>query len=755
MSILDYDWKKAAAQMAAGGYAEDVERAFMDLAYNYISQKAGPLLDDPHRLGFEVVYSNDDNTKMAGIFAFRIAKNLFSVPCFFITGDVKGTELLYEHNKKLFKPLTAEWTQHLVSRYSTEVAGQGQSEDMTSKMRPGMRLERLANPWMNKSAAEDIKVAWEDVFSEMEKNASGTKSAAPAPMLRDFLLYEDDAMEKLAHAIEISFPFAEAVVSLDEEVWAPTPTAEEAYTIKKASETILPDADLTLYTGEFELIKDASSEDKHLGYKRGWMLVDARKELDLKPVIANVEDCAAEVSEPGFYNVICSDGKERKAFVGFQMERDGCCSLDCAPRSGYTQSSQGLSKVVIFKDGNYYKDYVTRILGSPLEDKKQQWAFDEELKDKPSNGGNVAVNTRNGSVSAPFHVASTKKRSDGVLVINLTNGAVAYRNENSPVISYDRYLSKSESNVFNGDVKFLPVATEVCKYDSERHDAKECPHKLGGQEQLWQFFYDQGIDKVSLKGKDETGNKAVKIKLNDKDWDEVDDVETAAVKVAHSFLIPGAEVTAMMDLLSEKGSVEFLVDRVELVKRATNIRIVNTPEWQTDYDQDLNVPMENPQQFALQSETDQPVPPNRRLGDFYDPNPKDQGPESRFVSKDGKKAGFTDDMLLGSSPEELAQMAQQGGVANLIDPGVTGLLISTYDSASMIAKYIPKLEEGLDHFGRLIFLFYWKPSDFEKLYGSDDMTNIENNLVSQFKSFGDILLELIKRNSDIEGSAPL
>jgi hypothetical protein len=62
------------------------------------------------------------------------------------------------------------------------------------------------------------------------------------------------------------------------------------------------------------------------------------------------------------------------------------------------------------------------------------------------------------------------------------------------------------------------------------------------------------------------------------------------------------------------------------------------------------------------------------------------------------------------------------------------------------------LEKGLDHFGRILFLLYWKPADFEKLYGSDDMPVLENKLKSQFKSMGDLVLDLIKKNEKVKGT---
>jgi hypothetical protein len=43
-------------------------------------------------------------------------------------------------------------------------------------------------------------------------------------------------------------------------------------------------------------------------------------------------------------------------------------------------------------------------------------------------------------------------------------------------------------------------------------------------------------------------------------------------------------------------------------------------------------------------------------------------------------------------------------------------------------------------------LFYWKPDDFQKSYGSDDMSNLEAEIDSNFESIGDLTLKLLKKS---------
>jgi hypothetical protein len=86
---------------------------------------------------------------------------------------------------------------------------------------------------------------------------------------------------------------------------------------------------------------------------------------------------------------------------------------------------------------------------------------------------------------------------------------------------------------------------------------------------------------------------------------------------------------------------------------------------------------------------------------------------------------------------------------------VVGELVKTYNAVGLIDNYIPDFEKALDRLGRLLFLFYWKPEDFSEVYGADDQTSLEGNLMSNFKSMGELTLELIKKTKNYEGGVSL
>jgi hypothetical protein len=738
MTDESYDWRKQAAMAATDSpSAEDVERSFMDLAYSYISQKAGPLLRDPYRLGFEVVYTNSDNDRMAGMFAFRIGRQLLSVPCFFMNGSVKGTELLYQHNRKLFCPLTDDWTRHLVSKFQSEHEGVGQSQQMTAKIHPGMRLERLAQPNFTKRANDETKVLWEQFFEEMEKHASQEDTGSPEPLLQEFLRTTEGAMVKLAAAVEASFDVATAVAYLPEETWDVEPEV-----VKSANDA---QPDLVVYYDGFSGIKSASG---HEGFKRGWYVLDTRPETDLNIVMCKAESEVTEVNEPGFHDIVCADGSLRRVFMGKKVSDNRIGNVKSV-RESYERGN-----ILVFTDDNTVYRPHGPVFGTPAEDMGLP-NTDRLLKSEPSKGGCAVYDSSTGELSCPIHITKIEKRSDGVTAITYCRDyqkeLIGYYNPDSSNVVLPDNCYCGEDMLLSSCCKFIDVKMEPCSY-SDGHREVTSKHRPGTMENYWAFLANNGVESVSLSAKDDDmdGNKYT-IQAGDIKCDTIDGPQTV-IKLAHAFSISADDASALVDTVDKDGRVDFFVFLDNgMTKQATQVRIVDQPDFREEYDQDLNVRRESPQSFVLRSETTQPVPPARRLGDGYDPNP----PAGSLVSKEAKKLGITDEDILSGNPEALAQFAQQNGTRNMVDHGVVGLLINTYDASSMVSKYIPKLEEGLDHFGRLIFLFHWKPSDFEKLYGTDDMSSIESNLVSQFHSYGDILLELIKRNEDIDGSAQM
>lgn len=90
------------------------EQTLASLAFIHIQDKAPKLLD--HLLGFQLVDRNEDNTKAVGAFGFQIDKQLVLVPIFFLSGDMKGHEMMFLVNQEMFAPLKENWVNYILKK---------------------------------------------------------------------------------------------------------------------------------------------------------------------------------------------------------------------------------------------------------------------------------------------------------------------------------------------------------------------------------------------------------------------------------------------------------------------------------------------------------------------------------------------------------------------------------------------------------------------------------------------------------------
>jgi hypothetical protein len=117
----------------------------MDQAYMAVQSKAAPIMRAPYRIGFEIVHRNNDNTRLVGIFVFRVNKDLYYAPVFFINGNIKGTDLFYRHTTKSFVPATESWVEYLISLSETS-EGKGVPISERINTRRQMNLQAIVSP---------------------------------------------------------------------------------------------------------------------------------------------------------------------------------------------------------------------------------------------------------------------------------------------------------------------------------------------------------------------------------------------------------------------------------------------------------------------------------------------------------------------------------------------------------------------------------------------------------------------------------
>ena len=784
MLFKNYDWKKQATQVLQD---EQVEKAFMDQAYGFIQNKAGKLMETPHKLGFEIVHKNDANTRMVGIFAFRIQDDLLYVPVFFLNGEIKGTDLLYRHATKTFVPLNEDWVSFMFEK-AEEQPGEGIDRAITKRTPGDIEMRRIAYPpdsyYSRKNASEkdprEEKVEPTCKCTKDQQDCGktgcpgqkkdnpghGYKSAAdwisywseqtkPDPVLREFMeeIGTTDMLDKIASWCEESYLFANALhMNCAPGDYMPkgmeTRIQGAAMEKKAADEAAKPKALLILHTEMHPGIKEASEEF----YKNGYKMEDNRDEGKLTFIYEDDKSFASTITEPGIYDVILKDGSTESCLCAPLNDQQIQCSdgLESVVEGNLTQSNSQFQdshnpEVVAIKLSDR-KAGVGRGAVGHMTEMLNQALGDEDLIDKQmATGTTYRILDLNGfTLSKPIHVVDTEVR-DGLIIYKIIQ---KWGGRPTTLMYNPNFVHTDYANgVIGPGAVFVRVKAPKPKkegsddyydWNAEDDDSKLC---LGNQQNLdnWIFGHSRPFG-VIKKSSDEFQFRYRHLKYSD----------TMSKIAALVHLTKDLQISAPdAEVMLEK-TADWHLGVQNAVKRASVIRIIDTEDFQPSFNQDFGVTEDRPHFQALETEYDFDEVPLHRIGDAHDPG-SGEGPDQSSSKHPGE--GLPKHVLMSSSPEQLAQMSQN--TPQVFEHGVVGSLATTFDSMAMIDKYIPKLEEALDSIGRMLFLYYWKPGDFQDSYGADDMVNLENEFLSNFKSLGDMTLNLMKKNKNRQGTVPL
>lgn len=142
----------AAKQASIGGRGNDTsfEQSMSNLAHSHIRENAPELMQ--HELGFQLLDRSPDDKRAVGIMGFRVGEELLYVPLFFLSGQLKGHELLYIKSKNQFRPLKEDWVQQIMSKQTRDL-GEPTTRNSYSLGVRQPRLGDLSNPSFGKYAS--------------------------------------------------------------------------------------------------------------------------------------------------------------------------------------------------------------------------------------------------------------------------------------------------------------------------------------------------------------------------------------------------------------------------------------------------------------------------------------------------------------------------------------------------------------------------------------------------------------------------
>ena len=479
-------------------------------------------------------------------------------------------------------------------------------------------------------------------------------SADDAPMRKLLPLVIDahgpEALEKLAAFIGDSPVVAEAVAS--------NYTKEDLETVNgwMAKEASGPRPAISIILSP-ALAKSAAERERI--FDKGYDLVDHRLADSVNTVIEEVGDgTIKELSSPGKVQLLMASGDTEEALL--LRESDHLLFDNSGPSPcGGSGSSEKIEYAYFPSDKQLFR------LPSG-EDVFGDEMIDQDTKAKAATGDDltqgkcyVALDTRDLSISRPFHVADIAKDGEcSVITISIGYG-------DQTKLFYAPGRGDTSGRYLSDETFFLEVDCDVKSDDGEvRKVEPKCtrfPMSSSGVEQ-W----------MRTAGGITTANEVTVRPKAGPTFDVEHRADGTLLKAARNLgwleahLALAEDFSLRTDVAGKilnkavDGDVTYRIfDSV--TKQAYLTRPEGMEQWVQSFDPELNVRLDAPQQQILSTHTPRRPDQQSRYGDTY------QGPRGR--NSDTAESLLPMDMIMNSSPEELAQMSSQYGMSHILDHG--------------------------------------------------------------------------------------
>lgn len=841
--FVSEDWRKQASMTAANDL--DIEKAFSDQASGFVENKVGDLMKDEYRIGFEIVKKNDSNTRMVGIFAFKVDKDLIFAPVFFINGEIKGP-LLYRASSKMFVPADKEWASYLIDSMERR-DGSSRPKSSLNESAPLVQMQRLTfNPvtGMGKRASSDV-VDEPSVQFEVKPVTSATDSERGVYVIQKSLNTKPGEQPKLSNGCsvlkmasaedgtirmylnntEVGYVTKSAAAAIEEECATTINcdaidvqvTDASATTIKHAFFDGIPDNSEQWDTMLDAVSKQASIsagltseflKEPGFGKAAAELIVKAASDYNFAEALAGLypdpnklfpesyNDFQKKASNEGGLEICyTTDDLEKSASVGKRYFADGFYIKDTRPTEtmsvvfqdapGNLTAPDSPGVYSLLKDNG---EFIDNVIVAPVSDKQLAEAVKRNFsgivaapvdydRDEPKyvaiKDGAVCEFSNNvfgiytGEISDSSALKDTVNEK-GVYLIYLKDkvlGPIAVTEKNvtdgvtrikmvqrgkyssvtsnlwldnwgkTVIINPDLSVSDVDNGVLGKDAKFIRLDKENRKSDSSwsSDDAAKVfsPKPLEGigssvSVNNW-IFSKFNTSKVKVERDAYSEKKAYTFSDGVRTSSPMNRLE-ALVKMSRDMGMSATASYRILDSVDLTGSEEFFLAPTEKV--ASRLSLVDRPIFDDEFDSEFGVPMQPTKKYKLRVQGDQEMAPASAIGDMWNPT---------------SATGLPDLTVATTAPEDLRALADTYHLPHVFEHGMIGTLADTFNAISLIDKYIPKLEEGVDALGRTKFLLHWCPNDFEKAYGRDDMASLEAEVDTNFEELGALLLKLIKK----------
>ena len=665
-----------------------LEQKFGILANSTLTDKMPGLDEDS--LGFQIVQTEDDDSRAFGVQVYNIGKHLVLVPMFFLDGKIKGGEVMFVKDLNKFLPLTEVEVNNLESGKTFSM---GEPEKEVEKNKgTAYRTSTMELNWLNSKRAGEVGIVDAEDIHQMYR-AAMMLDRGGCPKLKDISMFGPKAASDFARSVMSVPELANALLAVHSPMEikeALDPVLAKGEAIEKIRNTKWG-VKLSFVEDPFSKeAADLSDEQKMLLMKNGIVALDNRKEASIALKERKAVQRWGTPSSNGRYDLVMKDGSTVKADIVFVGSTDkyelDCCDGDCGVGSKARYSDK-VGQVAVFMDGKVSFQPVTDICVDTTTVK------DLDLGDKPSTSSIRSRVVKKGE----SRWKDGKDFSSNCVLIYDGKHDVSYKGHietegNEVILSPDGFVhnplrmvltGKPGSMFTKGGILYIPDSAKMIALEDYKQE-----YHIGCRP-----------SDIASEALVNGGLETVKVASDGRSY-RVDD--------SHG----GTELT------SYQNTLKYLMKEIGLrEKQATDI--MEDARKQAGYGQ-IGEPVSFWCKCAFADPADDPW---FGIGDDH------------FLTLEAGRLGGPMD----SDAVSRISKASRTGVKEIIDTQIMSELAKSAYSVDKVQDYLSVFMKALDRICRTLVLFYWHNEDFEERYGKQNLAQLEDALKDNIRSLGDLV----------------
>lgn len=661
---------------------DSFETKFSILADAQINDKVPAL--KKHMLGFQVVASEDDNSKAVGVLAYNIGKRLVYVPIFWLNGKVKGGDVMYLKEEDRFLPLGEIWVNFINSGKSFSVGESDKpTEDQTGA---ASRVSTMDLNWLySKRAGETGFIDPKDVIK-----MSAQISCPEISLAKHLSMFTKDAADALAKTVVKSADFANSLFRYY--------TPNELFNIiggrlKTAADNSNKKKKVVFYTDKYsKSAADLTLSEKQELVKDGIVAQDFRKEASVLYKVRNANNKYATPDVSGRYDVLTATFELVPRTIILLPKDSGCRCFSCRTRNAV----QPRMALVIDTENKTYAKVPSDII----------MAVKKDIKDEAQQANDIR---------AGVAVTQSVLRD---LAVKIDDPSIGYK-ERKAVF----YSPTSQIGLF-GDLDINAFGTITFKLDGCDNPRSAIITNNNGK---MGFATETTIFLPQ-------NSKVINLSDYKRSWDGEDTYSVKMGLIApfspESVGLEGIKVASdgirysITSTRTSKDSLSY-VDAVKTLVMNEGLRVKQAKDILSDVKEEAS----NTHRYH---NIDCVI---KYAEDAFD-RPDEYGNDHTYT-----KEVFSTPGLSNREITAITQAANKG-VKEVLDTKILAELAKSAYPLDRTVDSLPVFMKAIDKLGRLLFLFYWHNDAFAERYGKQNLNQIEDSLKDNLQSLGDLVIYL-------------